>query len=102
MNRFIPIKIQYIFMCIPFFNCMVLFMWLFNYSRLATKGTVFAKSLFVIFASTIPIVIIQIILQNIFQNVSIIFLLDKLMLYLIPFSMAFNLIRFQKKVLKFN
>ena len=90
-------------MFIPLLNAFVLFMWLYNYSRVKLDGSVFAKSLLILFASTIPLAIVQIILQKLLADFSIVTAcIDYLMLYLIPFSMAFNLIAYQKKVFNKN
>ena len=97
-NKIVPLKAQYILMVIPILNCLVLFIWLYNYSRAKKDSKIFGKSLLVIFLSTIPIVIIQIILSKIIVNSSANIFVDNLMSYLIPLSMAFNLIRYQKKV----
>ena len=99
----ISIRVQSILMCVPLLNCLVLFAWLYNYGHSVTNRTVFAKSLLVIFFSTIPLVILQILLSKIFANQAIILsVINSLMTYFIPFSMSFNLIRYQKKVLDFD
>ncbi len=100
MKKLISIRTQYIFMWIPFLNVLVLFMWLYNYNQMEKRSGVFGKSLFVLFASTIPLVAVQIIVSRLLGDGSTAaVIIDRLMLYLIPFSMAFNMIRYQKTVL---
>ena len=100
-NKIISIKFQEVIMFVPFLNCFVLFIWLYNYSRMEKNTKIFSKSLCILFLSTIPIVILQIIFQKIFVDYNVLIsVLDYLMLYIIPFSMAFNLVHFQKNILK--
>ncbi len=99
MRLSISIKVQKILMFIPFINVFGLFIWLYNFISNSKKPTVFAKSLLIIFASTIPLVIIQIILTKLFSNSAVfVSVLGYIFTYLIPLSMDFFLIKYQRSL----
>lgn len=95
MKKIIPIKVQTVFMFIPILNSFALFMWLYNYSRAVTSIKVLLKSVLVMFASLLPIIIIASVLQSSFTMPPIFI---HLMTYVASFSVAFGLVQFQKKV----
>lgn len=100
LKRLISLRTQYIIMCIPFVNCLILFIWLYNYSRTTKEPKVFAKSLLVIFATALPVVILQILLSKAFsQSVLALNILNFIMIYIIPFLIGFSLIKYQKRTL---
>ena len=96
----VSIKTQKIISYIPLFNATVLFIWLYNYRTTIKKPEVFAKSLLVIFLSTIPLACLYRFMLSAFATSSIAFSLEYILgLYFIPFIMARCLIRFQVNIL---
>ncbi len=99
MKKIIPVKLQKRLIFIPFLNATVLFIWLYNYYRGVNDFRVFKKSLFVLFATTLPIAVLQIILTSAFsQYAGVVSLIDYLSIYCTPLSMAYGLVRFQTKI----
>ena len=99
MRRLIPIKVQYIFMFIPFLNVLVILMYLFNIHKSSNSGKLFAKSVFIFFASAIIPTIIFTILERFFADLSIFSFIE---VYFTPLFIALNLIEFQKKNINFG
>ena len=86
---------------IPLINATVLFIWLYNYRRIVESPPTFAKSLLVLFSSTLPAVLLQVGLLKIFATSSVAAaVINVLAIYLIPFAMARGLIWFQERVIK--
>ncbi len=103
MKKFVSLKVQRILMFLPFFNCFVLFIWLYNYGRSSLPLKVFIKSLVVLFAFILLWAVINILLSRLFVGNEVIDLISTVLsLYVTPFSMAFGLIGYQKKVLPFE
>lgn len=99
MKKIISIKAQNIISFIPFLNAVVLFIWIHNYRVSAKESSVFAKSLLIMFAVTIPLAIIQGLLMNLYAEYeTIVLLINYIAIYLIPFLLARSLICFQKKI----
>lgn len=98
MNRTISLRVQRIISFIPFVNASVLFMWLYNYRSAVNDSKVFAKSLLVIFATTLPLALLQMMFQQLLESQGN--MINLLAVYLIPLSMASGLIHFQKNILK--
>ncbi len=92
----VSLKKQKILMFIPFANAFILFVWLYNYSKTQRDTSVFLRSVLIIFTATVPLAILQIILERAFPNIRTV--LGYIMAYLIPLSMAFCLIRFQERL----
>ena len=100
MNKIISLKAQKIIVVIPFLNCLILFVWIYNYARMPADFKIFARSWLVIFASAIPLVIVQIILSKIqIQPETLSEVINLLFIYLVPFAVGIGLICYQKKVL---
>lgn len=96
----VSIKNQKIISYIPLFNAAVLFIWVHNHRTTIKKPKIFAKSLLVIFLSTIPLACLYRFLLSVFATSSIaVCLVNILGLYFIPFIMARCLIRFQVKMI---
>ena len=58
----VSIKTQKVLSYIPLLNATVLFVWLYNYHRVAATPKIFAKSLVVLFTTTIPLALFQVFL----------------------------------------
>lgn len=96
----ISIKKQKIISYIPLLNAAVLFIWLHNYRIAINNSKIFAKSLLVLFASTIPLACFYRFLLWIYANSNAaVSAINTLGLYFVPFIMARCLIRFQISVL---
>ena len=101
MKKYISLHTQNIIKFIPFLNCFILFIWLFNYSRTEKDPRVFMKSLLIIFGVSIPIIILQIIISKILIEFSVAqSIFDGIFMYLIPFVIGSALIKYQKKVIE--
>ena len=94
----ISIKTQKILTFIPLVNTIVLFIWIHNYRVSINKAKIFAKSLLVMYISTIPLAILYGVLLNLFLDQEAISLvINCFAIYLIPFSLSSSLVWFQKK-----
>ena len=99
MKKIISIKAQSIISFFPFFNAVVLFIWIHNYQVSVRNLKVFVKSLLIIFAVTIPLSLIQRLLLNLFAGYeTIMLLINCTAIYLIPLLLARSLIVFQKRL----
>jgi len=95
----VSLRAQRVLMVIPIANAFGLFVWLYNYSRSERKQGVFFKSLLILFASVIPLAILEIVLSRIFSEQQVVLsVLNLLFIYLIPFVMDFFLIRYQESL----
>lgn len=92
----ISIRIQKYIVLIPFLNCLILFIWVYNYGKMKRDFKVFAKSLLIISAIGLPLSVIQTIVKNLFGTA---YILDILMIYAILLLIGLGLIRYQQKVL---
>lgn len=100
MKGMISLRTQYIIMLIPFINCLLIFIWLYNYSRFFKNVKVFFKALVMMFAVGITIVIIDILLKGIFPFSSVMLtVINCLIMYITPFLIGLSLIKLQKKLL---
>lgn len=96
MNRLISKKIQLLITCIPYVNCFMIFIWLYNCYHSTDSAKIFPKSLLIVFLHSIPLVILQIIVSSIFVKFGPI--IDSIMFYCIPLSIGLGLIRYQIKL----
>ena len=95
----ISIRTQKIIKYIPFLNCLILFIWLFNCNHMKTDYMVFLKSLLLIFATSIPLAVLQIILSKmLIEFIVIQQVLNAIFMYLIPFAIGSVLIKYQEKL----
>ena len=102
MNKFISLRKQRILKYFPFFNCLILFVWLFNYSHTERDFKVFWKSLILIFAVCIPMVFFQIIISEILAAYSTaLTIFNFATIYIIPFVLGYALIKYQERVIAF-
>lgn len=100
MKKIITLKKQHMLSFIPFLNTLVLFAWIYNYLMIVRDSKIFIKSLFVLLATTIPIAVLQCVLQNILrENMDVVTLINIIATLLIPFCMARGLISFQRRYL---
>lgn len=100
MKKIISVRFQKKIMFILVINHAIPFMWLYNYFRTQTEYIVFAKSLIVIFAATIPLGIVNMIVCKALTQFEIIQdIVNYIMQYLISVSLGFSLIKYQKKYL---
>lgn len=91
----ISVKVQKYIVFIPFVNCLILFIWVYNYGKMKNDFKVFAKSLLIIGAIGLPLTMIQIIVTNLFGTAHI---LDLLMVYVTPLLIGLGLIQYQKRI----
>lgn len=100
MRKKISIKTQRFLSVIPFANVTVLFIWIYNYRAAVNDSKVFRKSLLVIFAATVPLACIQMLLLKILDAYpTAVDVVNYLAIYVIPLSMSHSLIQFQKRLL---
>lgn len=86
-------------MFIPVLNCFSLFIWLYNYSRMPSDVIVFLKSLLVIFSFSLPLAFICFLIDQLHME-GLLYFTKFIMLYIIPLSISYGLIRFQRKIYK--
>ena len=99
MKKIISLKTQRIISFIPLANAFVLSVWLRNYRSAVNDSKVFAKSLLVLFATTIPLGVVYMLLSRWFAAQNVVrTVLTCAAIYGIPLSMAQGLIWFQKRV----
>ena len=85
---------------IPFLNPLILFIWVYNWKKAGEPFSVFVKSLLLIWGISIPIIIVQIVLQNVFGTYPIVMsILAYAVMYLLPLSVGLGLISYQEKLL---
>ena len=100
MTKLVSLRTQQVIMFIPFVNCFLLFVWLYNYSRTSKELEVLLKSILAMCAISIPFVILSILLSKIFPLSVIAHIIESfVMLYIVPFVVGFILIKYQKKTL---
>lgn len=101
MKKCISVHTQKIIKYIPFLNCLILFIWLFNCNRMKIDYMVFLKSLLLIFATSIPLAILQIILSKmLIEFLAVQHVLNGIFIYLIPFVVGSALIKYQEKLIE--
>lgn len=99
MYKLIPIKVQRIFMFIPYLNVLVMFMYIYNLYRYPDGVSIFLKSIWRFFVfGVIPMIFFSV-LERIFSNVSIIFYIG---CYVEPLLLAYGFIEHQKKHIDFS
>ena len=102
MKKFVSLRVQRIMMYIPFVNCLILFVWLFNYRHSGKDYKTFGKSLIIILCVCAPLVVLQILFSKLLAKFpNVIAIVDLLAIYIIPFVLGFALIKYQEKVLNF-
>lgn len=100
MKKLISLRIQRIIMLIPFVNFFILFIWLFNYSRIPSNFKLFFKGFFVAIAYAIPFIALNILLSRLFTQLEILLVIENIIgLYITPFQIGFGLIKCQEKYL---
>lgn len=103
MKKIISVKCQKIIMFIPLVNFSILFIWLYNYAKTQTEYKVFSKSLLIIFISTIPLEIVNMIIcKSLIRFENITNIINFIMQYLVGISLGFALIKYQIKTIKFD
>lgn len=89
-------------MFLPFINFLILFVWLYNYSHTEKNSKIFMKSLFIIFCTCIPMIILQILFSKLLSRYTIVLnIVNACAIYVIPLVLGYSLIKYQKKVIKF-
>jgi len=99
MKKLIPIKLQYFFMFIPFLNIFVLLMYLINIHRSPDGFKLFLKSILIYFFSAVTPMLLFLLAEKIFGDLSRFSFIGT---YIVPLFMAFCLIQFQKKNMRFK
>lgn len=85
---------------IPILNPLILFIWVYNFRKAGEPFGVFAKSLLLIWGISIPIVVVQIVIQKVFSAYPVIFnVVDYAVMYLLPLAVGLGLISYQEKLL---
>ena len=98
MKGFISIRFQKIIMFIPFLNCCILFLWLYNYSKTEKNHKTFFKSFITAISYALPFVIVGVVLSKLMGDVVLKHnLLNLIMFYLVRVALGFGLIRSQGK-----
>lgn len=98
MKGFISIKFQRIIVFIPLINCCILFLWLYNYSKIEKNHKIFFKSVITAICYALPLVIICVVMSKLMGDIGLThYLLNFVMLYLVPVALGFGFIRSQGK-----
>ena len=98
MKGFISIRLQKILLFIPFVNCSILFIWLYNYSKMERTKISFIRSFITGICYALPFIVASIILSKLFGHIVLIkYVLNLIMLYLVPFFLGLGLIHSQSK-----
>ena len=100
MKKLVPLRIQKILMLIPFVNCAVPYIFLFNCTRIPKGRKVFLKSLLILFGLIIPIAVAQMLLfKAISQYELVLRIISPIVICIMLFIIAFTLIKIQEKYL---
>ena len=101
MKPLVSIKLQRIFLFIPFVNALLLFIWLFFCLKYKIKQNEFLKVLFSLFGILFLFVIPLIFLNKLFgANNLIVQILSYSTIYTLPFAIGCRLINYQKNLLE--
>jgi len=79
MNKY---KFQYIVILLPFINITGLFFWLYNCKKNNISTTILIKHIIISFLIVLPLIILQITADKLFDNIAVI--IDYISIYLIP------------------
>lgn len=100
MKKLVSLRIQKILMLIPFVNCVVPYIFLFNCIRTSNGQKVVLRSLLILFGLLIPIAVAQRLLYKaISQYELLLTIINPIIIYIILFVIAFTLIKCQEKYL---
>lgn len=98
MKKLVSLRIQKILMLIPFVNCVVPYIFLFNCIRTPNGQKVVLRSLLILFGLLIPIAVAQMLLYKaISQYELVLTIINPIIIYIILFIIAFTLIKCQEK-----
>lgn len=100
MKKLMSLRIQRIIMLIPFVNCVIPYIFLFNCMRVPGGQKVFLKSLLILFGLIIPIAIAQMLLYKAISQYELVLrIINPIIIYFFLFVVAFTLIKCQEKYL---
>lgn len=100
LKKLISLRVQKIITFIPLVNCFMLFIWLYNYSKIPSNLKLFFKAFFVAFVYALPFIILNILLSKLFTQSEIIEVLRTIIgVYFTPLFMGVGLIKCQEKYL---
>lgn len=100
LKKLISLRVQKIITFIPLVNCFMLFIWLYNYSKIPSNLKLFFKAFFVAFVYALPFIILNILLSKLFTQSEIIEVLRTIIgVYFTPLFMDVGLIKCQEKYL---
>ena len=100
MKKLIPLRVQKVIMFIPFINIFIIAFWLYNYMKTTNNIKLFFKSLLKIWGVAIAYLIVSSALSEIFSQTKFLdYIRNFIMLYLLPFTLGYVLIKYQEKTI---
>ena len=100
MKKLIPLRVQKVIMFIPFINIFIIAFWLYNYMKTTNNIKLFFKSLLKIWGVAIAYLIVSSALLEIFSQTKFLdYIRNFIMLYLLPFTLGYVLIKYQEKTI---
>lgn len=100
LKKLISLKIQKTIKFIPFVNYFILFIWLFNYSRIPSNLKLLFRALFTAFAYVFPFIVLNMLLSRLFTQTETLLVIQSIIgLYIFPFQVDLGLIKCQEKYL---
>ena len=100
MKKLISLRTQKIIMFIPVINIFIIAFWLYNYMKTTNNIKLFFKSLLKIWGVAIAFLIVSSALLEIFSQTKFLdYIRNFIMLYLLPFTLGYVLIKYQEKTI---
>ena len=100
MKKLISLRIQKVIMFIPFFNIFILFIWYYNTFKTSNSRKILLKAMIPIGIVLVCFSIINNLLSEPFLTTNYMrYIRNFIMLYLLPFTLGYVLIKYQKKTI---